>query len=225
MNVHSTREFDADAYRRNAADVRKRLWGSQNAKQPAPAPTPVPPVQAHPEPSLIVLTPNPFMAHVAAYKTSSRFARSSKAYLERRSRELGFSASEMRGHFTFAPFTDARRLLASELRKKFGLSLPKIGQLLNRHHTCVLKMLSKPSPTESDVTMRLSLPTGKTYLRAFEDAYFDGVPYDEMCATFRIPNTSIRKIVVHMDWPARRTDLCKANAKRWAKYEEARAWQ
>jgi hypothetical protein len=62
-------------------------------------------------------------------------------------------------------------------------------------------------------------------LRAFEDAYFSGVPYDEIAETFRIPHTSIRKIVVHMDWPARRTDLVKANAKRWAKYEEARAWQ
>lgn len=222
MNVHVTRSFDVDAYRRNAADVRNRLMGLQTPKVAAPVPTVVQPVEA---PPVDVLTPNAFTAHIIAYETSSRFARTSKTYLERRALELGFSASELRGHFTFAPFREARRLIAAELRKKFGLSLPQIGKLFKRHHTCVLKMLSNPAPPENDVTMRLSLPPGKTYLRAFEDAYFDGVPYDEMGAMFRIPHTSIRKIVVHMDWPARRADLCKANAKRWAKYEEARAWQ
>jgi hypothetical protein len=221
MTIH----FDTEAYCRNAADIRKRLWGSQNVKKAKPAVIAQEPVVAPPQPARVALPPKPFVAHVAAYKASSKFARSPKTYLERRALELGFSARELRGIFTFAPFNDARRLLAWELRKKFGLSLPKIGSLLKRHHTCILKMLSKPAPVESDVTMRLSLPTGKTYLAAFEDAYFSGAPYDEICASFRIPSTSIRKIVVHMGWPARRTDLVKANAKRWAKYEEARAWQ
>lgn len=220
-----TFHFDVDAYRKNAADVRKRLLGPQAAKERPSAPVAVSAARRAPEPPMVVLTPKPFMAHIAAYKASSVFARTPKTYLERRSLELGFSAKELRGNFTFMPFRDVRRLIAAELRKKFGLSLPKIGLLFKRHHTCILDMLSKPIPIESEVTMRLSLPTGKTYLRAFEDAYFSGVPYDEIAETFRIPHTSIRKIVVHMDWPARRVDLVKASAKRWAKYEEARAWQ
>ncbi len=221
MNVHAS--FDAAAYCRDAQARRNRLMGVRTAVKTVEAVVEPAPVIAPPRPNWAVPEPLPFEAHVSAYRASSACAKTPKDYVGRRAKELGFSREDIVGEFTFAPFFTARVRIAHDLRRKYRLSLPQIGRLLKRHHTCVLNLLSKPMPTEEQASLSLTLPSGVAYLRAFEDSYFAGVSYEDLTARYRLTHTAIRKLVIHMGWPARKPHLTKPKTKRWAKYQTGSA--
>jgi hypothetical protein len=193
--------FDAEAYCRNVVALRNRLMSPQNAIKalevvPPPKPVERPPVR-------LVWDDRRFQAHVAAYRASSAFAKTPREYLVRRSLELGFTLDDVVEPFNLLPSTMARRMLAWELRDKFGIKELQISRLLKRDHSCVYKIFRNPKPTEEEASMRLVLEPGMTFMRSLQRAYRDGVLYKDISAIYRISDRSIRTIANRMHWPKR----------------------
>ncbi|WP_027685077.1 hypothetical protein [Rhizobium leguminosarum] len=201
MNI-ANQSFDVSAYLSEGWARRQRLLNPPNAidKQKAiPAPKPIerPPVR------LVWGDGKPFQFHVTAYKSSSAFAKTPKTYLIRRSLELGFTLDDVIAPFNLLPSAMARRMLAWELREKFGLKELQISRLLKRDHSCVYKIFRSPMPTEDESSMRLVLEPGMTFMRSLERAYRGGILYKDISATYRISDRSIRTIAKRMHWPKR----------------------
>jgi hypothetical protein len=201
-----SQSFDVSAYLSEGWARRQRLMNAGNAFGAQKAIAPPKPVERQPV-KLVWGDGKPFQFHVSAYKSSSAFARTPKAYLIRRSLELGFTEKEITGPFIFLPFAMARRMLAWELREKFGLKELKISRLLKRDHSCVYQLFKQhPRPTEEEASMRLVLEPGMTFLRSFERAYKGGMLYSDINATYRITHRSIRILADRMRWPKRGKD-------------------
>lgn len=201
--TQASRPFDADAYCRNVVAIRNRLMSPQNAivaQKAIAAPKPVerPPVR-------LVWDDKRFQAHVSAYRASSAFAKTPKEYFARRSLELGFTPEDVVASFNLLPSTMARRMLAWELRAKFGLKELQISRLLKRDHSCVYKIFRSQMPTEEEASMRLVLEPEMTFMRSLERSYRGGMLYKDISATYRISDRSIRTIANRMHWPKRGT--------------------
>ncbi|TLX12125.1 hypothetical protein [Rhizobium sp. MHM7A] len=209
--------FDADAYCRNAAAIRNRLMKPRNAingQKAISAPRPVERSPVRP----VLAERNPFQFHVKAYRASSAFAKTPKTYLIRRSLELGFTLKEVVGPFIFLPFVMARRMLAWELREKFGLTELQISRLLKRDHSSIYQLFTHPRPTEEEASMRLALEPGVTFLRSFQNAYRSEVLYSEISAIYRITSRSIPILADRLG--LQRRDL--GSVKMRAKWKEVR---
>lgn len=182
--------FDADAYLRNVVAVRNRLMRPPSAIKAVEAISAPKPAERQPV-RLVWGDGRLFQFHVTAYKSSSAFAKTPKAYLIRRSLELGFTPKEVIGPYIFLPFVMARRMLSWELRERFGLTELQISRIMKRDHSSIYQLFTHPRPTEEDASMRLVLEPGMTFLRSFERAYRGGMLYSEINATYRITHRSI----------------------------------
>ncbi|MGR9413149.1 hypothetical protein [Rhizobium leguminosarum] len=200
MNI-ANRSFNVETYLSEGQARRRRLMRPPNAigtQKAIPAPKPIerPPVR-------LVWGDKRFEAHVAAYRASSAFAKTPKEYFVRRSLELGFTSEDIVAQFNLFPSAMARRMLAWELRSKFGLKELQISRLMKRDHSCVYKIFRNPKPTEEEASMRLVLEPGVTFMRSLQRAYRDGVLYKEISAIYRISDRSIRTIANRHRWPKR----------------------
>lgn len=199
--TQASQQFDVTAYLSEGVARRNRLMRPQNAvvvQKDISAPKP-----AERAPVRLVWDDKRFQAHVSAYRGSSAFAKTPKEYFVRRSLELGFTSEEVVASFNLLPSTMVRRMLAWELRGKFGLKELQISRLLKRDHSCVYKIFRSPMPTEEEASMRLVLEPGMTFMRSLERAYHSGVLYKDISATYRISDRSIRTIAKRMHWPKR----------------------
>lgn len=202
--TQASQQFDVAAYLSEGVARRKRLMSPQNAIVSQKAISTPKTVERAPV-RLVLGDSKPFQLHVAAYRSSSAFARTPKEYFVRRSLELGFTAEEVLAPINLLPSAMARRMLAWELREKFGLKELQISRLFNRDHSCVYKIFRSPRPTEEEASMRLVLEPGMTFMRSLERAYRGGMLYKDISATYRISDRSIRVIAGRMHWPKRGT--------------------
>ncbi|WP_458395360.1 hypothetical protein [Rhizobium ruizarguesonis] len=193
--------FNVDTYLSEGQARRQRLMRPPNAIErqkaiPAPKPIERPPVR-------LVRGDKRFEAHVAAYRASSAFAKTPKEYFVRRSLELGFTSDDVVAHLNLLPSAMARRMLAWELRDKFGIKELQISRIMKRDHSCLYKIFRNPKPTEEEASMRLVLEPGMTFMRSLKRAYHSGVLYKDISATYRISDRSIRTIAKRQMWPKR----------------------
>lgn len=196
-----SQSFDVSAYLSEGWARRQRLLNPPNAFK-APAAVPVLTV-VHRAPVRLVWDDKRFQAHVDAYRVSSTFAKTPKEYFVRRSLELGFTSEDVVAQFNLLPSAMARRMLAWELRDKFGIKELQISRIMKRDHSCLYKIFRNPKPTEEEASMRLVLEPGVTFMRSLERAYRAGILYKDISATYRISDRSIRTIAKRMHWPKR----------------------
>lgn len=197
----ANQSFNVSAYLSECEARKQRLMRPKNAFK-APVAVPVLTV-VHRAPVRLVWGDKMFQAHVDAYRASSTFAKTPKEYFVRRSLELGFTSEDVVAQFNLLPSAMARRMLAWELRDKFGIKELQISRIMKRDHSCVYKIFRSPMPTEEESSMRLVLEPGMTFMRSLERAYHSGILYKDISATYRISDRSIRTIAKRMHWPKR----------------------
>jgi chromosomal replication initiation ATPase DnaA len=89
-------------------------------------------------------------------------AASARAYVAKRSRELGFAPADVYGPKRHRVYVDARARIAAELRAEpWRLSLPEIGNALGgRDHTTVMNLLGLIRRGPERVARRAYCPGG-----------------------------------------------------------------
>jgi len=207
VNVLNVSEsFDANAYCRNAADIRRRLMSPANSFKAVPV---LKLVERTPERPLWRTQAISFDAHVLSYQwhLASIKANRAQEYIKERCIELGadYARVTKKGR-TSRDITGHRQLIMYELKTKFNLSYPRIGREFGGcdHSTAlhavarIARIRGEDKPEFVSGTDRL---LGDHVLKQnLKDDYLCGMSIEDLAEKFAISELAIVTVAKMETW-------------------------